>query len=165
MELEKLKKKHQEKIERFQKWVKVDRNNLDSELAMNSSRMYSTGLKKSEAEFLMEKAKAVMKQIKARVKMKWSKASVGGKRITIPQLDAKVESDPEVMKAEMDYIDAQYVYRICESAFQSIKEKGQQITNLANNRRAELTYKYVKEGKEDRVNEKAKDQSNQRRRK
>jgi len=158
MEIKQLKKKHSETEERFNKWTKVNPKQIDNELAMNSSRLFSVGLKKGEAEFLMEKSKAILKQTKAKVKMKWSKKDVGGKKLTIPQLDAKVDNDPEVIQAEMNYIEAQYVFRICESAFQSMKEKGDNIRTLAYSKGAELKHNYVKESKEERVKQKVKNQ-------
>lgn len=157
MKLDKLKKKHKKKVDRFKRWVRINPVNIDEELRKNPSRLFSVGLKLGEAELLMDKAKAIWDRVEGQAKMYWSKKKRGdGKSYTIPQIEAKVSCDDGVLKARETYIEAKYIFNICKSAAASMKEKGQQLTNIANNRRAESKYNYVKEGKEERVKKRLK---------
>lgn len=153
MNLEKLKKKYKKKRQKLKSMVKVKRNSLEQELSMNPARLFSAGINKTNAEFIMGKAKANLKSTKARIKLKWSRKTVGGKKLTIPQLDAQVDSDKDVMKAEIQFLEAQYVFSLCETAVHAMKEKGQQLSNIAYNHRAEMNYGHVRESKEHRLKE------------
>lgn len=151
MNLDKLKKKYRKKKDKLKKMAKVRPNSLSSELSMNSSRLFNAGINKTNADFLMGKAKSSLKATKARVKLKWSRKKEDGKKLTIPQVEAKVDCDKEVIAAENQYLETKYVFDMCETAVFAIKEKGNQLTNLAHNKRAEMNYNYVREAKEDRL--------------
>jgi hypothetical protein len=138
MEIKKLRKQHKKKIDRFKQWVKVNSSNLDGEIATVASRLFTVGLKLGEAERLKDRAESILEQTVARVKLKWAKKQVKGKKLTIPEQSARTDIDPSVIEAREIYYDAKYVYNICKSAATSMKEKGNQLTNLANNKRAEL---------------------------
>lgn len=157
--LKDVKKKNKRKLRKQERWKKINLSNLDNELRMNPSRMYNVGNKVADAEFLMEKAKAIFEKVEGEAKFKWSrKKRSDGKSYTIPQVDAKVASDADVIKAELDYLEAKHYYNLCRSLSAAMKEKGQQLTNLANNKRAELNYNFVKEGKEKRIKSRIKDE-------
>ena len=70
------------------------------------------------------------------------------KKLTIPQVEANVISDTKVLKAENDYLQSKYFYNVCKSAAASMKEKGQQLTNITNSRNAELKLTYAPKEKE-----------------
>jgi len=138
MEIKDLKKKHSKKIDRFKIWVKINLSNLDNEISQLSSRLFSVGLKAGEAELIRDKLKAKLKQTEGRARFKYSQKKVKGKSLTIPQVNARIDIEPEVMEAEELLNEANYILNICKSAASSMKEKGQQLTNIANNKRAEL---------------------------
>ena len=138
MEIKDLKKKHKKKIDMFKLWTKINSGNLDREIDEVSSKLFSVGLKLGEAELIRDKLKTKLKQINAKARLKWSKKKIKGKSLTIPKVDAYVDTDPDVMAIEELLNEANYVLNICKSAASSMKEKGQQLTNVANNRRAEL---------------------------
>ena len=158
MDLEKLRKKHKKKIENFKKVTAVNPKKLDSELAMNSGRMFSANQKLADAELVAKKCKLMLKQVRAKAKVEWSKKKIDGKKLSIPVMEAKVDNDPKVVAAENDMIDAEYVVSLCGGGAKSIKEKGENIRTLAYGRGAEMKHNYVKEAKEDRVNKKTKRQ-------
>ena len=120
--------------------------------------MFTIGLKKSEAEYLMDKAKSRYEMLIATVKREISNAR-SKKKLTIPQIEAKAKSDKRVRRALNEYNEAKYIYNVTDIAFKYIKEKGQQMTNLAMNYRKELEHGYIKESKGDRVNHKMRDKS------
>lgn len=152
--ISKLKEKHKKKIKRFKKMTTLNPKALDEELSRNSSRLNSAGMSKADAEFIMDKAKAIWKREKSKASMKWSKQKVDGKKLNIPQVEAKVGSCLKVMEAEMDYLEAKYVFNLCETAVHSVKEKGQQLANISFNKRAEMNSRNFVKEKEDRVRKK-----------
>lgn len=158
MDLEKIKKKHKKKIENFEKHASVNPKKLDSELAMNSGRMFSANQKLADAELIAKKCKLMLKQVRSKAKVKWSKKKIDGKKLSIPLLEAKVDDDPEVIQSEHDLIEAEYLVSLCGGGAKSIKEKGENIRTLAYGRGAEMKHNYVKEAKEERVNKKSKRQ-------
>lgn len=155
IEASKIKKKYKAKVAGFKRQVKINRANLSKDIARNSSYLFSAGLNKSFAEKLRDKAKVNVEVVRAKVREKIEK-SKGDKRLTIPQLESRVSSHPEVIQAEMDLVEAKYAFNVCFSAVESLKEKGQQLTNLAYNYRKEMEHGYVKEAKEKRVKDKFK---------
>ena len=152
--VKKLKEKHKKKINRFKKYTTINLKKLDEELSMNASRLYSAGMNKADAEFIMDKAKAIWKNEKSKSTMKWSKKRIDGKKLTIPQVTAKVESDTKVLACEMTYLDAKYVFNLCEAAVYGVKEKGQQLANISFNKRAEMNSRSFIKDKETRVKNK-----------
>lgn len=138
MEIKDLKEKHKKKIDRFKLWTKINSGNLDREIDEVSSKLNSVGLNLGEAELIRDKLKAKLKQTQARSRLKWFGKKIKGKSLTIPKVDAHVDIDPGVIQIEELLNEANYVVNICKSAASSMKEKGQQLTNVANNRRAEL---------------------------
>jgi len=158
MDLEKLKRKHKKKIENFKKVTAVNPKKLDAELAMNSGRMFTANQRLADAELVAKKCKLMVKQVRAKAKVKWSKKTIEGKKLSIPLLEAKVDDDEEVIQAEHDLIEDEYVVSLCGGGAKSIKEKGENIRTLAYGRGAEMKHNYVKEAKEERVNKKTKRQ-------
>ena len=138
MDIKEIKKKNKKTTDNFDKWTKVNREDLDSEMAKNSSRLFSVGKKIAAAELIRDSAKSRLKQTEARARKKLSTKKVKGKSLTIPQVNARIDIEPDVVKAESDLNEANYVLNLCKSAASSMKEKGLHLTNLANNKRAEL---------------------------
>ena len=138
MNIKELEKKNRKTTKRFDNWAKIDRSNLDSEMSKNGSRLFSVGKKIAKAEFIRDSAKSKLKQTEARARKRLSTKKVKGKSLTIPQVNARIDIAPEVIEAESLLNEANYVVNLCKSAASSMKEKGQHLTNLSNNKRAEL---------------------------
>jgi len=138
-------KNKKKKEKDFKLWTKI--SNVDDDRKKNSSRMFTIGKNVAAAELTMDKAKAFLEQTKAKARLKWSKKKVDGKKMSIPQIDAKVVSDESVLTAENNYLESKYFFKVCLSASIAMKEKGQQLTNITNSRNAELKLKYVPNGK------------------
>lgn len=139
-------KKNKKKEKNFKLWTKI--SNVDGDRRKNSSRMFTIGKNLAYAELIMDKAKSFFEQSKAKARMRWSKKKVDDKKLTIPQVEANVISDTKVLKAENDYLQSKYFYNVCKSAAASMKEKGQQLTNITNSRNAELKLTYAPKEKE-----------------
>ena len=138
MDYKELAKKNKKTTDNFDKWTKINRNDLDSEMSKNGSRLFTVGKKIAKAEFIRDSAKSSLKQIEARARKKLSSKKVKGKSLTIQQVNARIDIEPDVMEAESNLNKANYVLNLCKSAATSMKEKGLHLTNLANNKRAEL---------------------------
>jgi hypothetical protein len=138
MDIIKVKNKYKKKVDKFKERVKINASNIDKEIIELSSSMNNTGLSFGEAIAIKEMAEKQLKQARAKAILKWSKKKNKGKPLNIPQVQANVELDSAVNEAEDFLIEANYVYNICKSATTSMKEKGQQLTNIANNKRAEV---------------------------
>ena len=124
-------------LEKYNRWVNIDRSNLDEELSGNSSLLFHVGLKKVEAQKEMEKAKKMLSVISAKVDRKERSS---GERITEKQMDAIKELHPSVRKAHSAYLDAQHTFGIYTVLHISMMDKSTHLTNLAYNYRKEMEY-------------------------
>ena len=134
-------KKNKKKEQSFKLWVKI--SNLEEDREKNPSRMFFVGKNLAKAELIMDKAKSYYSQMKAKARLKYAQKKVNGKKLTIPTVDAKVESDSKVLKAESDYLEAKYFFNLCKTTIVAMKDKGQQLTNITNSRNAELKLKFI----------------------
>ena len=152
MSLIDIKKKYKQRQEKMKVMVKIDKANLNGEMITFSSKMFSLGVKKIEAEYLMDKAKARIEIIKAKAEKKIRNSP---DKQTEKEISAKLVRHPEVMKAHDEYLEAKYLYGIMGIGVTSLSKKSDMLSNLAFNYRKEMDYGYVKESKEKRVKEKS----------
>ena len=117
----------------------IDVANLSSEMARIASFVFSVGVVKAIAEAKMNTAESRIKIMKAKVKKYIKrKALEQGEKITIPELDAAVESHKQVIAAIDEHIVLQYDHNVCWAAYTAATTKANQLTNMSMNYRKEL---------------------------
>lgn len=117
----------------------IDISNLSREMSKIASFIYRVGVVKAMAEAKMNKAESRIKIMKAKVKKHIKKKALEqGEKLTIPELDASVESHKQVIAAIDDHISCQYDHSVCWAAASAATTKSTQLTNLSMNYRKEL---------------------------
>ena len=141
--LDEIKEKYKKRVERFNQWSKIDRNNINKEMAQNPYHLHFAGNKKSEADFLLRRAEYKLKRAESRAFKKIKKKS----KITDTSAKLQIPLDKEVIEAQNECLEMLYLSNICTIATRSLVHKGEQITNIAYNYRKELDYNLVKKSK------------------
>ena len=117
----------------------IDKGNLSSEMCRIPSFVFRVGVVKAMAEARMNKAEARIKIMKAKVKKYIKRKSLeNGEKLTIPELEAAVESHKQVVAAIDEHILFQYDHNVCWAAYTAATTKANQLTNLSMNYRKEL---------------------------
>ncbi len=117
----------------------VDIASLSQEMAKISSYIYRIGIVKAEAEAKMDRAKAKIDVMKAKVARHIKKKALEqGDKMTVPELEGAVDAHKQVIQAVDEHIDRKYEHNVCWAAFSSAQSKANQLTNLSMNYRKEL---------------------------
>ena len=133
----------------------VDMSNLSSEMAQIASYVYKVGCVKAVAQARMDKAESRIKITKAKVKKHIKRKKLEqGEKLTIPDLDAAVESHKQVVAAIDEHIALEFEHNVCWAACSAASIKANQLTNLSMNYRKELDAGIGSKVKEARVKEK-----------
>jgi len=138
-----LKEKYKKRLDKFNQWVKIDKNNLSKEMAENPYYLHFAGNKKSEADFLLRRAEYNLKRAESRAFKRIKKSE----KISDTGAKLKIPLDKEVIEAQNECLEMSYLSNICTIATRSLVHKGEQITNMAYNYRKELDYNLVKKSK------------------
>lgn len=138
MDENRLKERNQDLLQKFELMVKVDTANLSDEMAKNSARMFKINSMKADAEYLKDKAELRIKVLESFVDRQVRKSSK--KKLTEQQIKQRIVRHPKVREAHDRYFEAKWKFNTCWAAASSIAQKGDQLTNLANNYRKELDH-------------------------
>ncbi len=142
-------------MKRFNYDADVDRGNLSKEMARVSSFIFRIGVVKAEAEAKVDKAKARIDVIKAKAGRRIKRKALDkGDKLTVHELNAKIDCSKQVQEAIQDHIDRKFDHNVCWAAANSASAKANQLTNISMNYRKELDAGISSKVKEQRAGDK-----------
>lgn len=114
----------------------ITKETMNREMSRIHSQIFSVGLLKAEKERSMNKAKAKLIVMKARVDKKIRKTAK--KKPSEKEIEKRVACHPSVCSAADEYADAKFEFNVCWAAVNSLNAKADQLANISYNYRKEL---------------------------
>lgn len=114
----------------------ISKDTMNREMSRIHSQIFSVGLLKAEKERNMNKAKAKMIVMKAKVDKKIRKTA--SKKPSEREIEKRVACHPSVCRAADEYADAKFEFNVCWAAVNALNAKADQLANISYNYRKEL---------------------------
>jgi len=146
-------------------WQPITLGSLSKEMATHHSNTAFVGVQRARAEAIKNRAEAKLKVAKARVDKMLRNKYRDGKKPSEKEIENRVACHPMVCEAANECITARFEFNIMWAMVSSMSQKNEQLTNLAHDRRKELSSgKTSRVMKEERVRKKLNNVTNKKKR-
>lgn len=154
-ELDRIQQNAKERLKDMGLQKPITLGSLSKEMATHHANSAFVGVLRARAEAEKNRAESRLKVAKARVDRMLRGKTRDGKKLTEKEIENRIAAHPEVCEAANESIKARFEFNIMWAMVTAMSQKNEQLTNLAHDRRKELSSgKTSRVMKEERVKNK-----------
>lgn len=138
-QLDRVERDAKERLKNMGMWEPITLRKLSKEMAHQHSNTAFVGVMRARAEANKNRASAKLKVTKARVDKMLRKKYRDGKKPSEKEIENRVVCHSLVCEAADEYLKAKFEFNILWAMVTSMSQKAEMLTNLAHDRRKELS--------------------------